>query len=175
MISRGTIWVSNYSRKWLLAVMKALILDLNLLQALAMVSLSRNPTSTFIFWNRSPRFCCEALHWHITQKRPTQNCSKGCSQASWEAKPPSPTPPGGSPHWLAVVHCDELLWACGQDDQYAVAAPPAPFLFQQILQKQKICLTSFNSVLNSAPFDVFMLIISFTVSRREAWRLWQLS
>jgi hypothetical protein len=43
-----------------------------------------------------------------------------------------------------------------------------PFLFliryQQILHKQKICLTSFNYVLNSASLDVFMLIISFTVS-----------
>jgi hypothetical protein len=36
--------------------------------------------------------------------------------------------------------------------------------YQQILQKQKIRLTSFNYVLNSALFDVFMLIISFTVS-----------
>jgi hypothetical protein len=51
----------------------------------------------------------------------------------------------------------------------------APFLFQQNLQRQKIRLTSFNYVTNNAPFDVFMLIISFTVSRREAGRLWQLS
>ena len=38
---------------WLLAVRAVSILDLNLLQAFAMVSLSREPTSTFIFWNRS--------------------------------------------------------------------------------------------------------------------------
>jgi hypothetical protein len=47
----------------------------------------------------------------------------------------------------------------------------SPFLFllryQHILQKRKIRPTSFHYVLNSAPFDVFMLIISLTVSRRE--------
>ncbi len=36
--------------------------------------------------------------------------------------------------------------------------------YQQILQKREIRLTSFNYVLNSALFDVFMLTISFTVS-----------
>ncbi len=50
-----------------------------------------------------------------------------CSQASWEALPPSPTPPGGSPHGLAVVPGNKLLWACGQIGQYAVAAPLVPF------------------------------------------------
>ena len=38
--------------KWLLAVRTASILDLNLL-AFATVSLSRDPTSAFIFWIRS--------------------------------------------------------------------------------------------------------------------------
>jgi hypothetical protein len=47
--------------------------------------------------------------------------------------------------------------------------------YQQILRKRKIRLTSFNYVLNSALFDVFMLIIFFTVARREGWRLLQLS
>ncbi len=44
-----------------------------------------------------PWFCCEALHGPITLRRPTQNRPKGCSQVSWEAIPPCPTPPGGSP------------------------------------------------------------------------------
>jgi hypothetical protein len=39
--------------KWLLAVRTASILDLNLLQAFATVSLSKDPTSAFIFWIRS--------------------------------------------------------------------------------------------------------------------------
>jgi hypothetical protein len=39
--------------KWLFAVTTASIQDLNLLQAFPMVSLSRDPISTFIFWNRS--------------------------------------------------------------------------------------------------------------------------
>jgi hypothetical protein len=35
--------------KWLLAVRAASIMELNLLQAFAVVSLSREPTSAFIF------------------------------------------------------------------------------------------------------------------------------
>ena len=46
---------------------------------------------------------------------------------SWEARPPSPTPPGSSLHGLAVVPDNELLWACGQDGQYEVAAPLVTF------------------------------------------------
>jgi hypothetical protein len=61
----------------------------------------------------------------MTQRRPTQNSLKGCSQASREARPPSPTPPGGSLHGLAVIPGDELLWAC--DGQYEVAAPLVTF------------------------------------------------
>jgi hypothetical protein len=88
---------------------------------------------------------------------------------SWKARLPCPTPPGGSPHELDVIPGDELLWACcGQDGQYAKFCHLCPFfalsMYQQILQKRKICLTSFHYVLNSAPFDVFMLIISITVS-----------
>jgi hypothetical protein len=52
-ISRGGNWESSYSMKWLLFVRTASILDLNLLQAFTMVSLSRDPTSAFIFKNRS--------------------------------------------------------------------------------------------------------------------------
>jgi hypothetical protein len=63
----------------------------------------------------------------MTQKRPTQNSLKGCCQASREARPPSPTPPGSSLHGLAVVPDNELLWACGQDGQYEVAAPLVTF------------------------------------------------
>jgi hypothetical protein len=57
-----------------------------------------------------------------------------------------------------------------QDDQYAAAAPLALFLVSADPSEAKNGVTSFNYVLNSAPLDVFMLIISFTVSRREAWR-----
>jgi hypothetical protein len=55
------------------------------------------------------------LHGPITQKRHTQNSSKGCSQTSWEARSPSLTPLEGSPHGLAMVPGNELLWACGVD------------------------------------------------------------
>ncbi len=47
--SRGRNWESSYSMKWLLVVRTASILDLNLLQAFTTVSLSRDPTSAFIF------------------------------------------------------------------------------------------------------------------------------
>jgi hypothetical protein len=63
----------------------------------------------------------------MTQKRPTQNSLKGCSQASREARPPSPKLPGSSLHGLAVVPDNELLWACSQDGQYYVAAPLVTF------------------------------------------------
>ncbi len=43
-----------------------------------------------------PQFCCEALLWPVTQRRPSQNSPKGWSQVSWEAWPSSQTPPGGS-------------------------------------------------------------------------------
>jgi hypothetical protein len=49
---------------------------------------------------------------------PTQNSPKGCSQASWEARPPSPTPPGGFPHGPAVVSELEFLknqWGLGTE------------------------------------------------------------
>ncbi len=116
-----------------------------------------------------PRFCCETLHWPITQRRPTQGSPKGCNQASWEAWPPYPTPPGGSPHGLAG---GPWWWApLGLRPDRSICsrcASCALFCFykryQHILQKRKICLTSFHCVWNSAPFDVFMLIISFTVS-----------
>ncbi len=38
--------------KWLLAVTTSLILDLNLKQAIATVSMSRDPVTAFIFWIR---------------------------------------------------------------------------------------------------------------------------
>ncbi len=63
----------------------------------------------------------------MTQKRPTQNGLNGCCQASRDARPPSPTPPGSSLHGLAVVPDNELLWAYDQDGQYEVAAPLATF------------------------------------------------
>jgi hypothetical protein len=69
----------------------------------------------------------------MTQKRLTQNSLKGCSQASREARPPSPMPPGSSLHGLAVVPGNELLWACGQNGQYEVAAPLVTFfLFNKL-------------------------------------------
>ena len=63
----------------------------------------------------------------MTQKNPTQNSLKGCSQGSREARPPSPTPPGSSLHGLALVPGNELLWACGQDGQYVTF-----FLFNKL-------------------------------------------
>jgi hypothetical protein len=108
------------------------------------------------------------LHWPITQRRYTQNSPNGSNQASWEARPPSPTPPGVAPHGLAVVPGDKLLLVCGPIGQYAVAAPLVPFfVFIKVSAyspEAKICLTSFHYDLNSAPFDVFILIISSTVS-----------
>jgi hypothetical protein len=69
----------------------------------------------------------------MTQRRPTQNSLKGCSQASREARPPSPTPPGNCLHGLAVIPGDELLWACGQDGQNEDAAPLVTFfLFNKL-------------------------------------------
>ncbi len=69
----------------------------------------------------------------MTQRRPTQNSLKGCSQASREARPPSPTPPGSSLHGHAVIPGDELLWAFGQDGKYKVAAPLVTFfLFNKL-------------------------------------------
>jgi hypothetical protein len=47
--------------KWLSAGMTASILDLDLKQAFATVSLSRDPITAFIFWIRSSIFC-EAFH-----------------------------------------------------------------------------------------------------------------
>jgi hypothetical protein len=94
----------------------------------------------------------------MTQKRPTQKSLKGCSQASREARPPSPTPPGSSLHGLFMVPGDELLWACGQDGQYEVAAPLVTFFLFKTLSADspevKNSPTYFNYVLNSAPFDV---------------------
>ena len=37
--------------------------------------------------------------------------------------PSNSAPPGGPPNGLAVVPCDELLRAVGQNDENAVAAP----------------------------------------------------
>ncbi len=155
--------------------MKASILDLNYLQAFAMVSLSRNPTSTFIFWNRS-----STLLWGFAltynSETPHTKLFKGLQSGELGGKTSFSHTSGRLSSWT----CSGPLWwaPLGLRPGRSVCsrcASCAPFLFQQILQKKKIRLTSFNSVLNSAPFDVFMLIISFTVSRREAWRLWQLS
>ncbi len=98
--------------KWLSVETTASILGLNLYQAFATVSLSRDPISAFIFWIRSSIFC-EAYHWPITQKRPTRNSPKGCNWAGWEGRPSSLTPPASSPSaslcvlfiLLAWVHC----------------------------------------------------------------------
>jgi hypothetical protein len=63
----------------------------------------------------------------------------------------------------AVVPGDELLRA-GRQPGWSISgccASCALFLFSlkyhQILQKRKICRTSFNNVLNSALFDVFIV------------------
>ena len=155
--------------------MKASILDLNLLQAFAMVSLSRNPTSTFIFWNRS-----SILLWGFAltynSETPNTKLFKGLLSGELGGKTSFShtsgwfsSRTGRGPLWWAPVD----WWP--EQSECSCCASCAPFLFQQILQKQKIRPTSINSVLNSAPFDVLMLIISFTVSRCEAWRLWQLS
>ncbi len=155
--------------------MEASILDLNLLQAFAMVSLSRNPTSTFIFWNRSP-----ILLWGFAltynSETPHTKLFKGSQSGELGGKTSFSHTSGRFSSWTCL---GPWWWApLGLRPGWSVCsccASCAHFLFQQILQKQKIRLTSFNSGLNSAPFDVFMLIISFTESRREAWRQWQLS
>ncbi len=85
-------WEFTNSMKWPSAAMTASILELNLLQALATVSLSKDPIISLILLFRSS-FFFEALHWHLTEWRPTQNNPKAFSQASWEAWPPSPTHP----------------------------------------------------------------------------------
>ncbi len=57
-----------------------------------MLSLLKDPITSFTFWTRS-LFCWETLQWPILQIRPTQNSEKSFNQASWEARPPPPTPP----------------------------------------------------------------------------------
>ena len=155
--------------------MKASILDLNFLQAFAMVSLSRNPTSTFIFWNRS-----SILLWGFAltynSETPHKKLFKGLQSGELGGKTSFSHTSGrfSSRTCRGPLWWDPLGLRPGRS-VCSLCVSCAPFLFQQILQKQKIRPTSINSVLKSAPFDVLMLIISFTVSRREAWRLWQLS
>jgi len=81
-ISRRTWWASTYSIKSPSAATTASIRDGYHLNAFATVSGS------------GPQFCCEALPWPITQRRPTQNSPNVCSQVSWEERPPCHTPPG---------------------------------------------------------------------------------
>jgi hypothetical protein len=50
------------------------------------------------------------LHWPITEKRHTQNSPKGCSQVSWEARPPYPTPSGSSPRSSPASSCLPPTW-----------------------------------------------------------------
>jgi hypothetical protein len=66
---------------------------------------------------------------------------------------------------LPVVPGDDLFGACGLDGQNADAVPLLPFfVFIKVSACSPEAKNSFHYVLNSAPFDVFMLIISFTVS-----------
>ncbi len=55
-------------------------------------------------------FCCETLHWPITEKRHTQNSPKVCRQVSWDARPPCPTPPGSSRRFSPASSCLPLTW-----------------------------------------------------------------
>ncbi len=60
-----------------------------------MVSLLKDPITSFIFWIRSLVLLrsSETLQWPIKQIRRTQNSKKSCYLTSWEPRPPSPTPP----------------------------------------------------------------------------------
>ncbi len=42
-----------------------------------------------------PWICCETLLWPLIQRRHIQKSQKACSQASWKARPPPPTPTYG--------------------------------------------------------------------------------
>ena len=67
--------------------------------------------------------------------------------------------------WSLVMSSSELAARMVSMQTFCHLCPFfALSMYQQILQKRKICLTSFHYVLNSGPFDVFMLIISITVS-----------
>ncbi len=73
-----------------------------------------------------PGFFCETLHWPITEKRHTQNSPKGCSQVSWEARPPCPTPPEGSPWSSTASSCLPPTWVTSPHNirLYSISGPP---------------------------------------------------
>ncbi len=70
---------------------RASILDLKLVQAFTLVSLARDPITSFIFWIRSLDLLRD-FALTLNSEMPHKNSQKACSQASWEARPPLPTP-----------------------------------------------------------------------------------
>ncbi len=95
--------------KWLSAVTTSSILDLNFKQAFATVSQSREPINTVIFWIRSRILLWDfalTYNWETPQK----NSPKGCSQMSWGARPPCPTPSGSSPWSSPATSCLFPTW-----------------------------------------------------------------
>jgi len=124
--------------------MKASILGLNLLQAFAMVSLSRNPTSTYIFWNRS-----SILLWGFAltynSETPNTKLFKGLQSGELGGKTSFSHTSGRFSSWTCrgPWWWDPLGLRPGRS-VCSLCVSCAPFSFQPILQKQKICLTSFK-------------------------------
>ncbi len=117
-----------------------------------------------------PRFYCEALHWPITKKRPAQNSPTGCSQVSWEAKPPCST------FWRSSLSQFCILLLASEHD-----CPLLMTMDLYLKSSDTIFLTSFVIEIFISCTRVLMACSGpwwgappgWTVLlRREAWRLW---
>ncbi len=113
-----------------------------------------SPPSSF---GSGPQFCCEALHWPVTERRQTQNSPKGCSQVSWEARPSSPTTPRG---FFLSQSC-VLFLACECSDISSTSLHNIRFVSQVLRHLLPHSCPENGQLLpqgplNSALFDVFM-------------------
>ncbi len=117
-----------------------------------------SPPSSF---GSGPQFCCEALHWPVTERRQTQNSPKGCSQVSWEAWPSSPTPPRG---FFLSQSC-VLFLACECSDISSTSLHNIRFVSQVLRHLFPHSCPENGQLLPQGPLVLFLmsswLIISF--------------
>ncbi len=86
--------IKNFRKNKSFILRRASLLDLKLVQAFARVSLARDPITSFIFLIRSLDLLRD-FALTLNSETPHTKSQKACSQVSWKARPPPPTPPYG--------------------------------------------------------------------------------